>query len=564
MIRDGIAGLAGRTHDLCIVGAGPVGIALALELSRQGRHVLLLESGGNGPDDIAQKLSNAEIVDPARHDPMLIAVSRQLGGTSNLWGGRCLPFDPIDFEKRPVHGDASWPIGLADIAPHYSRAIKYACAGAEVFETNELTKASDDTSFSTAHLERWSANKRAQVAHRDALKRDAAIDLRIDTTVVGLRWANDRVSHVVVADNSGHREEIDVGVVVLATGGLESTRLLLSEQRKNPARFGGTDGALGRYYMGHVIGEIADVVLTSDAIDRAFDFKIDGHGSYVRRRITPSQTLLRNQNLLNCAFWPVVPPVADAAHRDGFLSAIALGLSVEALGKRILPEAIRRRHIPEAMPRGPHVRNMLRDLPSAMVEVPKLFWRRYGAKVPAPAFFKRNAAHRYGFSYHAEQAPRRDSRVWLGDARDALGLPRLTIDLKFSRDDASSVVALHDVLAKWLPASGIGTLASRMPEAERIDAVLQQASHGTHQIGTARMASSARDGVVDSDLRAFGTDNLFVASSAVLPTSGQANPTLTVMALAMRLADRLVKQSTVEVRTTDILPAREVAKSFAA
>ena len=541
MIRDGIEGLADSTHDICVVGAGPVGIALALELSRQGRRVLVLESGGDGPDDAAQKLSDAEIADPARHDSMSIAVSRQLGGTSNLWGGRCLPYDAIDFEHRPVHGDARWPIGLADLTPHFSRAIQYACAGADVFQTDELTTTGDDARFSTAHLERWSTNKRAQIAHRDALTRDPAIDVRLGATAVAFRWIDDRVSRVIVAACDGQGTNVAVDAVVLATGGLESTRLLLSEQRKTPARFGGADGALGRYYMGHVIGEIADVVLTSEAVDRAFDFTIDLHGSYVRRRITPSPTFLRENNLLNCAFWPVVPPVANPAHRDGFLSTIALGLSVDALGRRIVPEAIRRRHIPDEMKRGPHLQNVLRDLPSAIIEVPKLFWRRYGAKVPAPAFFKHNAAHRYGLSYHAEQAPRRDSRVWLGERQDAFGLPRLTIDLRFSRDDAASVVTLHDALTQWLPTAGIGTLVSRMSEDERIDAVLRQASHGTHQIGTARMAASARDGVVDGDLRAFGCSNLYVASSAVLPTSGQANPTLTVMALAMRLADRLAK-----------------------
>ena len=555
MICEGIAGLDTETHEICVVGAGPVGIALALELSRQGRRVLLLESGLSGATDDAQTLSDAEIVDPARHDPLRIAVSRQLGGTSNLWGGRCLPYDPIDFEHRSIHGDARWPIGLDDVAPHYGRAIAYACAGAPVFETNELAAIACDAAFSTKHLERWSANKRAQVAHREKLRQDRAVDVRLGTTVTGFAWEGDRVSHAKVTDRAGHHQKIAVDAVVLATGGLESTRVLLSEQRYAPMRFGGSDGALGRYYMGHVIGEIADIVLASDTVGRGFDFTIDAHNTYVRRRITPSPTLLRDKNLLNCAFWPVVPPVADPAHRDGFLSAIALGLSVDAIGRRLLPEAIRRRHIPLDMLRAPHLRNVVRGLPSAVIEVPTLLWRRYGARVPAPAFFKRNSARRYGFSYHAEQSPRATSRVWLNDTTDATGLPRLSVDLRFSRDDAVSVAALHDALAQWLPSTGIGTLTWRMSENERIEAVLQQASHGTHQIGTARMASSAHDGVVDAELCAFGSKNLFVASSAVLPTSGQANPTLTVMALAMRLADRLAPERVPEITTT----ARETA-----
>ena len=544
MIRSGPEGLAGATHELCIIGAGPIGIAMALEAARQGRRVLLLESGGERASDTAQALSDAHIVDPARHDSMRIAVARRLGGTSNLWGGRCLPYDPVDFEHRPVQGDARWPIGLDEITPFYDRAVQYACAGGPFFAADELTRDAD--TFATASLERWSNNRKAQDAHGKALAESALIDLRLNTTVTGFAWQDDRISHVNVMGPDGRSSDVSVTTVVVATGGLESTRLLLSEQRRAPARFGGADGALGRTYMGHVIGEIANIIFADEAIDRAFDFTIDAHGSYVRRRITPSATLLRDHDLLNCAFWPVVPQVSDPAHRDGFLSAIALGLSFESVGARILPEAIRRRHIPVGMSRSPHIGNIIRDLPAASLEIPTLLWKRYGAKIPAPAFYKRNAARRYGLAYHAEQAPRRTSRVRLTDQCDATGLPRLEIDLRFSRDDGASVVRLHTELEQWLARTGLGRLEYRS-SADRIGAVLDQASHGTHQIGTARMATTAATGVVDGTLRCFGSENLYLASAAVLPTSGQANPTLTVMALGMRLVDHLARGATATI-----------------
>jgi hypothetical protein len=238
----------------------------------------------------------------------------------------------------------------------------------------------------------------------------------------------------------------------------------------------------------------------------------------------------------------VVPRISDARHGDGLLSAVALALSAGPLGRRLVAEAIRKRHIPEGMALGPHLSNVLRDLPRATIEVPGLLWRRYASAIPVPGFYKRNGARRYGLAYHAEQAPRADSRVSLSRDADAAGMPRLTIDLRFSDIDADSVVRTHDLLADWLRASGLGELQFRHSLHERRGAVLAQASHGTHQIGTARMGRSAADGVVDRDLRAFGADNLHVASSAVLPTSGQANPTLTVMALAMRLAERLASE----------------------
>ncbi len=539
MIRAGLDGLADATHDLCVVGAGPAGISLALEVARLGRRVLVLESGGDGPDAAAQALSDAHVVDPSRHDPMRIAVARRLGGTANLWGGRCLPYDPIDFEPRAAVGGALWPLRYDEIAPFYPQAVAYACAGAPVFETDAVP--SSQSAFCTAHLERGSARRKLQEPHRAALEQSSLIDLRLHATVVSLGWEGGRVRSAEVADRAGSRVCVPVRTLVLATGGLESTRLLLAEQRKRPACFGGPDGALGRHYMGHWIGEIADISFADDAIDRAFDFAIDAHGSYIRRRITPDPELLRREDLLNCAFWPVVPRMADASHRDGFLSAVALALSVEPLGSRIIPEAIRRRHIPPDMARGPHVRNVIRDLPRAAWDVTRLLYGRYLAPVPVPAFYKRNAARRYGLAYHSEQLPCAESRVTLADDADALGLPRLQIDLRFSREDPERIVRLHGHLARYVEQAGLGHVAFRHAADERIDAVLDQASHGTHQIGTARMGASARDAVVDGNLRCFGTDNLHVLSAAVLPTSGQANPTLTVMALGMRLAAHLTR-----------------------
>ena len=537
MIRNGIDGLADAAHDVCVVGSGPVGIALALELERLGRSVLLLESGGDRAERDAQALSDAHIVDAKRHDPMQIAVARRLGGTSHLWGGRCLPFDPVDFEARPSVGGTPWPIAYADIAPHLAAATRYACAGAAVFSVEDKDEPGGD--FSITRLERWSARRRLITAHRAALANSRRIDLRLHATAVELEWNGCRIASLRVIGKDGASVSVPTRQLVLATGGLESTRLLLAEQRRVPSRFGGPDGPLGRYYMGHVVGEIADIVLANEAVDRLFDFYVDPHGSYVRRRFVPTAEAQRRHGLLNIALWPIVPPVSDAAHRDGFLSAIAVGLSIEPLGRRLIAEAIRKRHIPEGMARLPHLANMLRDLPRTLVAVPHLLWNRYLARMPVPGFYKRNVARRYGLSYHSEQAPSRESRVRLSADADRTGLPRLEIDLRFSGADADSVVRAHEFLESWLTKAHIARIEYREAPDRRRASVLAQASHGTHQIGTARMAKSKPEGVVDAELRVFDTDNLFVASAAVLPTSSQANPTLTVMALALRLAASL-------------------------
>jgi choline dehydrogenase-like flavoprotein len=536
VIRDGLAGLADAAHDICVIGSGPVGITLALEMERLGKSVLLLESGGDGVEAGAQALSDAHIVDPLRHDAMNIAVARRLGGTSNLWGGRCLPLDPIDFEPRPWIEKIVWPIGYDDVALYLAAATQYGRAGAPVFAIEEPAKGGD---FSISAIERWSAKRQLQIAHRRALAARNGIDLRLHATVVELEWTGRRIRAVQAVGKDGRRRRVLVKSVALANGGLESTRLLLAEQRRAPSLFGGPEGPLGRYYMGHVIGEIADIIFADDASDRLFEFRVDESRTYIRRRFVPTAEAQRRHHLMNIAFWPVVPRISDARHGDGFLSAIALALSAAPLGRRLIAEAIRKRHIPERMKRLPHLANIAKDLPQTLLAVPRLLYGRYAASVPVPGFFKRNAARRYGLAYHAEQAPSRESRVRLADDADSTGLPRLSIDLRFGDKDADSVVRSHELLASWLECAKLGRLDYRDGHGERRASVLAQASHGTHQIGTARMASSPSEGVVDRDLRVFDAENLFVASSAVLPSSGQANPTLTVMALALRLAGKL-------------------------
>ena len=121
MIRAGVDGAGSAAHDTIVVGSGPAGLTLAMELARLGRPTLVLESGLDRPSK-AQELSLAEIVDPSLHDDMRIAMARRLGGTSNLWGGRCMPLDPIDFVPRCFAGEARWPIGYHEVA-HYYEAL---------------------------------------------------------------------------------------------------------------------------------------------------------------------------------------------------------------------------------------------------------------------------------------------------------------------------------------------------------------------------------------------------------------------------------------------------------
>jgi choline dehydrogenase-like flavoprotein len=546
MISDAasLADLEAFGAEICLIGAGPVGIATALELVARGRRVLLLESGGRSAQPEVQELSRGENLSPGWHHEPVITVARRLGGTSNLWGGRCLPFDPVDFAQRPWLDLPAWPVADADLAPFLARACALMGAGEAVWREDLPGVAAAgpiDPAFDFEALERWSNVPRIQELHREALEGHETLLVALGATVTGLEQAADgRLSGLRLHLEGREGGVLPVREAVLTAGGNESTRLLLAHQRRRPDLFGGPEGPLGRHYMGHVNGQIADVTFANRALHDGLDFHADAHGSYVRRRLVPRAEVQREARLTNVAFWPVVPPIADPAHRSGPLSAAFLVLSVGPLGRRLVAEAIRRPNVGEPPYRRlAHLGNILRDPVRTLWVVPDYLWRSRVAKLRLPGFFVTNRARRYGLEYHAEHLPHADSRITLSEEVDRTGLPRIRVDLRFKTADAEAVVRAHDRLERWLGETGLGRLDYRMPRKDRAQAVLDAALHGNHQVGTIRMGEDPARAVVDAACRCFGIPNLSVVSTAVLPTSGQANPTLTAVQLGLRCAARL-------------------------
>lgn len=539
MIHSSISEVLSLEFDVCVVGSGPAGICLALELSKLGRKVLILESGQLDSNELHQELSTAELLDPDVHDDMRIATSRQLGGTSNLWGARCQPMDEVDFLAGRSFANTVWPIALSELLPHYDAACSYLDAGPAVFRVPFEGIDAEEEQFEFTRIERFSNTPAVQILHRKELSTSERIHICLDSTVIGADFDGTEIKALIVSSLNGSKVRLPVETVVLACGGLETTRLLLSFQQDHKRLFGGEKGALGRYYMGHIIGEVADIFIQNPALDSGMDFIKIENESYIRRRFTPSKLTQLSNGLPNVSFWPVVPPVADARHKSGLLSIVFLVFSFGPFGRMLVAEAIRIRHVPKGFKRWPHFLNILKDLPQTVGYIPSFFWNRYFEKLKLPGFFVRNSAQIYGLSYHAEQSPHADSCVWLSEKKDVLGLRQLCVDLKFRRSDAEAVFRAHQLLDEWLRENKLGYVKYRQDEDETVDAIMNLFSHGTHQLGTARMSSGESGGVVDANLLCFGTTNLYVSSSAVFPSSGQCNPTLTVAALSIRLAHHL-------------------------
>ncbi|MDY6962852.1 MAG: GMC oxidoreductase [Pseudomonadota bacterium] len=513
--------------DICVVGAGPVGLALAFKLEALGLSVLVLEAGPDEAHDaVATEFSNGHHALPGA------ASHRGIGGTSALWGGRCVPFDDLDFEQRehvPVPG---WPIGHAQIACHYDEAASFLDAGTIAARPPGAAAGP----VVTDALEYWSKSPALAPLYEERLRQSRRIFLAPRSSVSELICApgGDRLTHVRVLRHD-RREVIAVSRLVLAAGGLETARLLLGLQQRQPQLFGGVDGALGGYYQGHLTGYLAVIHLADSALVGDLSFQTDAHGYRFRRRFQVAAPVQMQERLLNTVFWLDAISISDPIHGSGSLSLLYLLMTASGtyrwLSRGLAPRPTQRRkgqlrgHLKNIRLRGVSLRRAWRTLGQ--------IWRGVDGGMLA------NPAGRYLLRYHAEQVPQPGSRVQLTEAAD--GRPRLTVDYRVGEDDLTSVLRSHVLLDAWLSRHQLGRLDYLHDEAERRQSVRAQAFDGYHQIGLARMGDDSRTSVVDRDCRVHGLANLYLAGASVFSTGGHANPTLPAVALALRLGQHLAK-----------------------
>ncbi|UJP08893.1 GMC oxidoreductase [Microbacterium sp. KUDC0406] len=531
----------GNDYDICVVGAGPVGLVLAIEAADAGSRVLLVDAGDaeSWKHDIEDAPGQrTHIVDDARHAPLVLTTRRGLGGTSAMWGGRCVAFEPIDFEPRDYVPDSDWPIRIDDVQRWYEPTARHLDAGTAVFRSDrpDLPGLSE---FTMSNLERWAQQPKLAGGLGRRAAEHPLIDTLFDARLTDIDFGAGGTVTGLVVRHADATVRLSARAYALAMGGLEITRLLLSIQRRRPELFGGPDGPLGRYYMGHTTGSIADIVLDDPADVAELDFVQDDTGTYIRRRFTLTEEAQRRHRVLNTSFYVDNPPFYEYEHRNATLSAVFLGLAIRPIGRLILAEGIRQRHVgPRPYHVGKHIGNIVRRPFRAAADVIDIFRRRYASRVRKPGFILRNEGGRYAIHYHGEQLPNPESRLML--SVDANGDEVLDVDYRFLEEDVDSLLACHELLDAELRAAGIGRIEYLGEDADAVRRFAwEQTTDGFHSIGTTRMSREPGEGVVDADLRVHGTPNLFIASSSVFPTSAEANPTFFAAVLAARLADHL-------------------------
>lgn len=532
--------------DICIVGAGAAGITLALELRASGKTVLVLESGGEGEEPDSQALYAGETADEALHPPPDKYRVRRFGGSTTIWGGRCMPFDPIDFEARPYLPHSGWPIGYADLAPHYPRANELVEAGAFAYTAETaydgpsppMIRGFDSEAVSQNRLERFSLPTDFARSHGAALREAANVRVLLHANVTAIRLRPDgaAVSHLDCATLAGLRFTVVAREFVLATGGLEVPRLLLASNDVAPAGIGNGQDLVGRYYMCHIAGTAGTLTVSRPRTDVHHGYVTTPDGIYARRRFAIVEAVQRRLGIGNFVARLHFANLNDPAHRSGILSGLYLAKSFISYEYSKRLHDGRRRTLGNWLR---HVRNVVFDPVDTLAFLWHWLTRRTLARRKFPSVVIPSRANRFSLDFHSEQAPNPDSRITLTGDRDALGVPRIRIDWRHTAWDIDTVRTALGVIRDELASSGCGRL--EYDEATVAEEALRYGAYGGHHLGTARMGATPETGVVDADLRVHGVANLSIASGAVFPTSSQANPTLTIVALAVRLARRLAQ-----------------------
>lgn len=542
-------------YDLCVIGSGPAGIILALEYAQLNpdKKVALVEFGSRNQEG-KNSLDDSIVVENKinHHDPYE-CTNRGLGGTGRTWGGRCVMFDDVDFIDRPiVNNGCTWDISLLQDVKQYTQknSIYFEC-GSDVFDLDQIDGADKKRiadGFRQAHitdsrLERWSMPTRFGARYENDIDASENIILFESYEAIGLDEpdSNGDVNHVTFKHTgSGELLKLKANSIAIAAGTQETTRLLLKNlQIFN--RLGFVPDALGKYYQGHVSGKIASVQFFGKPENTDYGFHQEKDGVYVRRRFQFDSEFLKKKNLLNTAIWLDNPLYHDPAHKSGAMSFMYMAMITPILGKKLAPPAIKHSVTKgKVNGLGKHFMNILKDFPFSFTVPFSIFFKRYIPKRKLPGVFLYNRQNRYALHYHAEQVPDAKNRMYLDKDGHTL-----KIDYELMEADIESIIECHKELDSYLQETKCGKLDYWYDEKELKAAVKANSKDGIHQSGTTRIATSPELGVVDYDLKVFGTRNLYVCSCSVFPTSGQANPTYFIGAFAIRLAHHLTKNNAV-------------------
>lgn len=492
--------------DLCIVGAGAAGISMAMEWLGQSHKVILLEGGGFNYDPDMQALyAGKSVGDHPYQVPLEAARLHYFGGTTGHWAGWCAPMEPLNFERRDWVPYSGWPFDKKHLDPFYARAHVYTELGpyeydASFYEAENAAYKRIPFNEELIWTKMWqfSPPTRFGSKYREDIANAENIHLYTYANVTNIE-ANENVQSITglrVQTLEGNRLTVKARYYVLACGTIQNARLLLTSNKQAPAGLGNDNDLVGRFFMEHLEMGGAQLMLAEEDTMPMYSFRF-GETRPPTGELALTEAVQRDHRILN----------STASLRGGTfpkeMSSFFQRFSERQLNMRE-PESGEERQ------------------------------RRRWTSRPA------NARRDYQLQTRAEQAPNPNSRVLLSNAKDALGVPLADLHWQLTELDQRSVRVFFEIVGQEFGRLGMGRIQLLDWLIDGDDSDWPSfLSGGFHHMGTTRMHEDPKRGVLDADAKVHGIENLYVAGASAFPTSGAPNPTLTLIALSLRLSDHL-------------------------
>jgi choline dehydrogenase-like flavoprotein len=493
--------------DLCIIGTGPAGLSIAMEWNNTPYKVILLEGGGMEYDDQTQDLYDGRNTG-LPYFPLRSTHLHYFGGTSGHWGGFCSNFDEIDFEQRSWVPYSGWPIRKADLDPFYARAHPILDLGPCEYDISYWQK--KDAELKTVLPENpavW--NKIWQFSTPTRFGKKYEADIRKSNNIHAYTYANvtdirtnenvSSVESLTIKNFAGKQHKVKARQVIVACGAISNARLLLACNHQAPRGLGNDNDVVGRYFMDHLETKSAFLHLPFRDPLKMYLF-------------TTGRTKMRCELSLS----------REMQAQHGILNGVT---SLKSMS--------------EANIDNPAMKSWTNTDPQKNGKVG--FFRDHLARTIS--FVDRTVgASKFMLYTRLEQAPNPNSRVTLDGVNDALGMPKAVLHWELTALERRSMRTFYELVGRQFGAAGCGRVQLMDYLEDPDDAAWPDfAGGGWHHIGTTRMSDDPKMGVVDANCKVHGIANLHVAGSSCFATSGSANPTLTLVALSLRLSDHLKK-----------------------
>jgi choline dehydrogenase-like flavoprotein len=502
--------------DLCVVGSGAAGLTIASEMMRTRLSTVIVESGSLEHEPPTQALYDVDI-SGLPHPGATEGRLRICGGSTTQWGGQALPLMRHDFERREWVPHSGWPISLDELMPYYARACRYLLVDNLNFDSDLFARLRTrppvfDTHRVWYHFSKWSPKPSLREHYLPDLGSSDRCTLLLHANVTGvvLDKTLNRVETIEACSLADQKITVRARTFVLGVGGIETARLLLANNKQQPNGIGNEHDLVGRFFQDHPSAMIGWLKTSNPARAQRFLNVFHKKGLKYSVRCTATPRWQKEHRTLNVSMGTTFVEGGSALQDAKDIYAAMRGEIISgSVARKLLRTA---RHANAAL-------------------LPAWHFLALGRS------FSPNARMQIGLT--TEQEPNPESRILLSDRTDALGIRRSNVRWKLTDLTRHTIGAFAWALREEFQRAGIGDIELDEWVHDEAQPWTNHVTDQFHHIGTARMNESPRLGVVDPNCQIHGVANLYVGSSAVFPTGGHSNPTLTIIALCMRLSDRL-------------------------